>query len=312
VRDCALTRRPSWLQRNERGQAFLFTVVWMVVLLGMAGLVIDFGSWYLSQRRLQADADAAALAGAQQLPDNVAAAEGDATSYAQKNGYSLPPAGMTISGAIVPNDSITVDVDKSAPTFFMNLFGVSSVAISATATARSDLIGQARYVAPIAVNIKHPLLTGPGCPCFGVATTLPLGKTGAPGAFDLIDLDNSSGNGASTLGSWILNGYNGYLGLGSYSSNTGAKFSSANVQNALNARIGTVLLFPVYDTLTSQGTNAQYNVIAWVGFQLTGVAVSGNSGSLDGSFTTITWEGIAAAAGSGEPDLGARTFSLTQ
>ena len=39
----------------------------MVALLGVAGLVIDVGGWYLQKRQVQAAADASALAGANQL-----------------------------------------------------------------------------------------------------------------------------------------------------------------------------------------------------------------------------------------------------
>ena len=62
-------KRAKVAGRSESGQAVVLSVVWMVVLLGMAGLVIDVGSWYRSQRNLQSDADAAALAGAQELPE---------------------------------------------------------------------------------------------------------------------------------------------------------------------------------------------------------------------------------------------------
>ena len=41
----------------------------MVVMLGFCALCLDVGHAYLAQRRLQASVDAAALAGAQELPD---------------------------------------------------------------------------------------------------------------------------------------------------------------------------------------------------------------------------------------------------
>jgi hypothetical protein len=45
------------------------TVLFGVVLLGMAAMVLDVGYAYYTHRSLQASADAAALAGAQELPD---------------------------------------------------------------------------------------------------------------------------------------------------------------------------------------------------------------------------------------------------
>jgi Flp pilus assembly protein TadG len=308
-------KRAKTAGRSESGQAVVLSVVWMVVLLGMAGLVIDVGSWYRSQRDLQSQADAAALAGAQDLPVNTSTASGTAKSYALKNGFTLPTSGITISSTIVPDDSINVKVDKNAPTFFSKVFGVATVPVRAEATARSELMGSAKYVAPIAVNIKHPFLTGiqagVTCPCFDQTTTLPLGKVGAPGAFALIDLDgNKAGTGASDIAAWIQNGYQDYLDLGDYFSNTGAKWDNNSIGDSLTARLGTVLMFPVYDTLTGTGVNALYHVIAWVGFRIDGFDASGSSGSITGQFTSITWEGLPASNPNTNPNLGARVVIL--
>lgn len=308
-------KRAKVAGRSESGQAVVLSVVWMIVLLGMAGLVIDVGSWYRSQRDLQANADAAALAGAQDLPDNTSTASTQAKSYALKNGFTLPTSGITISGTVVPDDSITVKVDKNAPTFFAKVFGVATVPVRAEATAKSSLMGSAKYVAPIAVNIQHPMLSGVNagvnCPCFDVPTTLPLGKTGAPGAFALIDLDgNKGGTGASDLANWIQNGFQDYLDLGDYFSNTGAKWDSSAIADSLNARLGTVLMFPVYDTLTGTGVNALYHVVAWVGFRIDSFDASGTSGSISGVFTSITWEGLPASQPNSEPNLGVRVVTL--
>ena len=78
----------------------------------------------------------------------------------------------------------------------------------------------------------------------------------------------------------------------------------------MNARLGTVLMFPVYDTLTGHGVNALYHVIAWVGFRVDSFDASGSSGSLTGVFTSITWEGLPATQPNSEPNLGARVVTL--
>ncbi|MGZ8697874.1 MAG: pilus assembly protein TadG-related protein [Gaiellaceae bacterium] len=56
------------LVRSERGQSLVFTLLFLGVLVGMAAAVLDVGSWYRADRKLQANADAAALAGAHVLP----------------------------------------------------------------------------------------------------------------------------------------------------------------------------------------------------------------------------------------------------
>jgi len=303
------------LKRNQSGQALVLTVVFLVSMLGMSALVLDVGSWYRSKRNLQATADSAALAGAQALPDTPSSASGLAGQYAQKNASDLATADYSVGSNIVPNDQITVHITRPAPGFFAKLFGIDSVNVGATATAESEGMAQARYVAPITVRNTHPMLAGPGCPCYGPQneTTLPLGKTGAPGAFDLIDLNGDATGtvGASTLADWIQNGYGDYLGLGDYFSDPGAKWNNSTIQAALQARFGTELLFPVYDTLIGSGSNAKYHIIAWAAFHLESVTADGSSGSITGYFTDIVWDGIAATtAGGGGPNFGVHTVQL--
>ena len=118
-------------RNNQRGQALVLTVVFLVSLLGMAALVLDVGSWYRAKRNLQATADAAALAGAQALPDTPGNASGLANQYATKNAPDLATTDVSVSSNIVPNDRILVHVTRPAPGFFAQIFGISSVPIRA-------------------------------------------------------------------------------------------------------------------------------------------------------------------------------------
>jgi Flp pilus assembly protein TadG len=295
--------------RNESGQAVLLTVVFLAVLLGAAALTTDVGAWYRQQRQAQATADAAALAGAQALPSDTVTAQALAAQYADLNGGGVPAGGITLRSDFEPNDTVVVRVQKDAPSFFANVFAIDHATVTAMAAARADVPEQVFGVAPIVVNKLHPLLSGPGCPCFHVSTTLPLGKTGAPGAFALVDLNGGS-NGNGDLASWISDGYQGYLSIGDYLSNTGAQFSSSNVQSALSSRIGTELLFPVYDQLGGGGSNATYRVIGWVAFHLTSFDSIGNTGDLSGYFTKVIWNGIQSSGNQHLPDFGVYSVQL--
>jgi Flp pilus assembly protein TadG len=300
--------------RRQSGQAAVLTAVFLVVLLSIAAFVLDVGSWYHAKRDTQATADASALAAAQSLPDNPAGATTLGTQYASKNGGGLQS--LVIGSQISTNDSVTVSISRQSPGIFSKIFGLNSVTVGAKATARAGAMSQARYVAPIVVNRAHPMLNNCNGPCFGpqYATTLPLGKTGAPGAFDLVNLTNDPTGtiGASTLADWILHGFDAYLALGDYFSDTGSKWNNSTIQSALQARYGTELLFPVYDTLVGTGSNATYHVVAWVGFHITGVTANGSSGTLSGWFTQVIWQGIQATSAGSPPSLGARTVDLVQ
>ncbi|HEX6699971.1 MAG TPA: pilus assembly protein TadG-related protein [Gaiellaceae bacterium] len=302
-------------RRNESGQALVLMCVFLLSLVGLAALVLDVGSWYRAKRQLQSTADAAALAGAQSLPDNPGNASGLAASYANKNTPDLATSDYSISSNIVPNDRITVRITRPSPGFFAKLFGIDSVDVGARATAQTEGMASAKYVAPIAVKNTHPMLSGAGCPCFGQQneTTIPVGDTGAPGAFALVNLLNGAQgtSGASTLADWINKGFQNYLPLGGYFSDPGVKFNSQQIQDALTNRLGTEMLFPVYDTLTGQGSNAEYHVIGWVGFHIESFDARGNTGTITGWFTEVIWDGLAATTSTGGgPNFGAHTVQL--
>jgi hypothetical protein len=303
------------LFRRDEGQVTVLTAVFIVVLLGMTGFVLDVGSWFRQQRLSQTTVDAAALAGAQALPGDPSAATASATSFATKNG-GVAGLSIVVKTKWTPNDSISVTQNAPASGFFSKLFGINTVNVGAKATAVIEPPSEARYVAPIVVNIKHPFLSGPGCPCFNVPTDLPLGKTGAPGSFTMVNLipeDDKGTIGTSTLADWIQNGFDSYLPLGVYFSDPGASFNSSAIQDALQNRYFTDLLFPVYDTLIGTGSNAEYHIIGWAGFHLTHTDASGSDGDLSGYFTQVIWQGLVSKAGPFDPDipdLGVRSVAL--
>ena len=300
---------------NERGQAVVLMVISLAVLTGMAALVLDVGIWMRTDRRLQATADAAALAGAQKLPADVAGAKALAQTYANQNGGDVLGSDITVTSTYTSNDTISVRAAKTQSGIFSKILGINSANIKADAKARVDSPQQAQYVAPMVVYCGHSLIQncdGSHTPTFGVQTTMDYDKMGAPGAFGMLNLDGGNGTpGASEEGNWILHGYDKYLPLGMYRSDPGAKFSSQNVNGALDARVGTVLLFPVFKTLSGTGQNAQYDIIGWIGFYLTKETTHGNSATLEGYFTQYIAQGILAQSGSGAPNtFGVRSVQL--
>lgn len=307
-------------RRNQSGQAFVLTVLFMTALIGMAALVIDLGSWFRHHRQLQATADAAALAGAQELPLNVGDARAVAEQYAAKNTADLSEVKVTFDTKLEPFDTIRVHVKKPAPGVFSKLFGFDSVDVGAPATARTGGLQSAKYVAPIVVNVTHPMLNACGGPCLGqqYETTIPVSDTGAPGAFSLLNLTGTGTGtvGASELGAWIEDGFQAELPIGGYYSAPGVKFNSHSIQEALAVRrdsVDPVMLFPVYDTLNGQGANAEYHIIGWVPFHILSFEAHGNDGSITGYFTETIWEGtLATSIGGGGPSFGARAVQLVE
>jgi Flp pilus assembly protein TadG len=293
--------------RDERGQAFVLVVASLVVLLGMAALGIDIGSWYKAQRHDQAVADAAALAGSQALPDDPSQAQSLALDYANRNGVTISASNVTISSKYGTNDTIKVAFSKPESTVFAKVFGIGSVQVGARAVARAGLPGAARYVAPIVVPITNPMLQCTPPPCTDptqifLADLHDPGSGDAAGSFALLDLiPNDNGSvGSGLLADWMLNGNDADMPLGIYEAVPSNKYNSSDFQDALHAKVGDEVLFPVYQPpIIYGGSNAAFNIIGWVAFHIDAQATHGSSGALNGHFTRFLAQGLQAAPGAG-------------
>jgi len=296
--------------RNQRGQAMVLSLVFVAVLLAVSAAVIDVGAWYRAHRQVQATADASALAGATALPESTGEASTLALDYADRNGGGVKPGDVVFSRTIMPDDSIQVTARKTVPGVFARLFGLSSVTARAQAKALSVPPGEARWAAPIAVDVLHPKLQCEPLPCFDQTTELELDKVG-PGAFHIINIDGTRGGiSPKDLGDWIQTGLDASMPLDWYYSDPGSKFNSGNVRTALQDRLGKELLFPVYRGTRAQGAGFDYEVIGWVGWHLTGFQISGK-GKLYGWFTRMIWEGIQTERTT-DDDFGVRVVSLIE
>ena len=120
------------------GQTLPLLCFFMVSLLGVSGLVLDLGNGYVQRRAVQNEADAAALAGVDAVPNGGYAAA--AQQMAAKNGRPGDQVTVTFNGT----DTVTVTVTRVAPTFMLKVFGKTSIPVSATAVARIEALAAAR------------------------------------------------------------------------------------------------------------------------------------------------------------------------
>ena len=109
-------------------------------LMGFIGLVTDVAWYQLNLVRIQRTADAAALAGSVYLPGNVPQAVAAAVASAQQNGFINGTGGVTIAAAqdAVNNQLLNVTVTAPVRTWFMRVFGLSS--LSGSRNARAEFI----------------------------------------------------------------------------------------------------------------------------------------------------------------------------
>jgi hypothetical protein len=133
--------------RAERGQILPIVALAIVVLCGAAALSIDVGYAYYAKRQLQAATDAAALAGAQDLPNRAVALQ-TAETYATANSPSnvafnfsyetkcTTTALPTCVSSVNPN-SLMVTGTATTDTWFAGIFGLKHFSVSAHANACS-------------------------------------------------------------------------------------------------------------------------------------------------------------------------------
>ena len=277
--------------REERGQMLPMLTVSVVALVACGAFVMDVGAWIQGHRATQAVADASALAGAQALPLDTGSATTIALDYSSKNGGGVAGGDIQFLSNTLTNDTIRVKARRTGTGFLARVLGISTVNLTADAEARAYNLGEATYAAPFGIDKSEPFLSGSGCPCYFQQTSFDLNRVG-PGGFEILNIDGSQGGiGPGTLASWISGGLSGSMPLGWYFSDPGAKFNSSEVGGAMDSRVGSVLLFPVYDAVQSNGSNLQYRVVGWAGFYLTGWTAQGNKATISGYLKHVAWEG---------------------
>ncbi len=121
-------------QTEEAGQILPLFALMVVMFVMMIVFVVDFGVVAMKEGQTQNVADAAALAGAQELPDDPAGAEAIARDYAERNGvdgdslvitFSCTSTNLRICNPSTPTyDTITIDVAQTAPAFFGPIMSV--------------------------------------------------------------------------------------------------------------------------------------------------------------------------------------------
>jgi hypothetical protein len=126
---------------HEKGYILITSAASILVLLGFLGLTVDVGYLQFQKRRIQSAADAAAAGAAFQLAaqasHNMARTEGLYDS--KKNGFEDAVNGVTVTINIPPtignyttnNYAAEAIVRQANPTYFMNLFNISSVTVAA-------------------------------------------------------------------------------------------------------------------------------------------------------------------------------------
>ncbi|WP_246084639.1 TadE/TadG family type IV pilus assembly protein [Pseudarthrobacter phenanthrenivorans] len=280
---------------SEKGAATVFVAILLVVLLGVTALAVDVGAAYAEKSQLQNGADAAALAIARDC------AEGDCGSFDATGGtLASSNANDAISGSTVsfPGEA-TVRVVTAArepastsdgfSLFFAQIFGMDSTNIGAVA--------EASWGPPSEANTLP--WTAHQCVFKNSLSASQLAEFNSTGAFTgdpstalmLLRYDtNATAPAGCPAGGYQPGGF-GWL-------ETSGDGCSADIDldatvegqpgnhfpndPACDAVLATIMdepaLIPLYSAVDGSGENAEYTLIGFGAFQVTGYKFSGGAG----------------------------------
>jgi len=206
---------------DERGQTVIVASIALVVILAIAGLVIDLGRAHIQASRLQNAADSAAYAAGVLLPIEVtdeagiATAKAKAISYIVKNGYDLEDVDDVVLGDVVSGryTSLRVIVDNYVDYSFAKVIGLEGKEVSKAAKIRIETITSCSDMVPLGTSSSEYLAAVAANEAQNIVIKYD-GGDGTIGFFGAIDLDGVKGGGAADFESWLTYGYNGYIDVG--------------------------------------------------------------------------------------------------
>ncbi|MFI5012912.1 MAG: pilus assembly protein TadG-related protein [Hyphomicrobiales bacterium] len=125
--------------REQRGNTALLFALLLPVMVGFAGVAIDYTNAVSQRSKLQGIADASALAAAREF--RLGNANPATIALVAANFARAELTGRNLSATVAPstdttNKTVTVRLAASVPSFFKRFTGVAATSISVSATAR--------------------------------------------------------------------------------------------------------------------------------------------------------------------------------
>lgn len=150
---------------TEEGSVLVLVAVSLIALLAVAALAVDLGDFRAHRRQLQTAADAAALAGAMQLPPFASGANtcSQADYYARQNTTQtsaqnlVANANLDTSYCQILGSSVRVQpVESKVPYAFGKVLGFINTSLSAQARARVVYLTRSNGLLPFGVEDLRP------------------------------------------------------------------------------------------------------------------------------------------------------------
>ena len=305
--------------RRCRGAVAVAAAVALVVLLGFAGLALDFGVAYLAVQQCQTVADASALGGTQYLP-NTSLAQSVAQTVA---GQNIPPPESDLftvttqiytHGAALPGSgepapvggALQVTAAKRVDYRFLPVMGHDGITVERSAMSTKVLGGTC--IAPMWIDDATPV-------SYGNVINLLMAEaphTGIPGNFGWLEPnggvdfiaalkglitpeqeelqrlytgDNVWGKTGLAIGQWrgaLVTDSDSRLKRSQQAPWNNDTFESYRPDNPR------IMIVPFVGYLDGTGSNARYRITRFAAFWLEDVIISGNNRYIAGRFIDFT------------------------
>jgi hypothetical protein len=198
-----MKRLLSFLSAKEDGAAVIIVAISFAILAGFVALATDSGVLFLEHTRLGRAMDAAALSGAQELPDT-AKAGSIAREYANRNGV---PSGQVSISFSPDSRRITVATEKTVSLYFARFLGLNSSNVHGRSVAKISPIKNVKGLLPLGFNeLLLPLVEGQEYMIKAGS------KSGVQGWREILEYPGQSG--ADDFRESALNGFNGIVKAG--------------------------------------------------------------------------------------------------
>lgn len=295
--------------QDDRGSVILLTVLSFVALCGFAALAVDMGVLMSQQQRMQAAADAGALAGAAGILQGSQTAASLAVQYALTN----DPHAQFTATVDTTADTVSVVSTKTTALWFARVIGISHGSVHASSEAEIGTMNSGVGMVPLAVTNQ----------VFQYGQTVDLSEgagDGSSGNYGFLDL---SGSGANGLEYDLAHGYDMPLYVGQQVA-TKPGVMSGPVEQAINDRLAAaaansdwnsfstatddsprVMFLPVVNTLDVNGKK-DVTILGFAAFYLDGLESSGGHQQIVGQFIRMVTKG---SLGSGT-DFGTYSVKL--
>lgn len=306
------------LLQEEKASAAVLVALSMVAILSFAALLIDLGILALNRQQLINAVDAAALAGAMELPEHPDTAVDTAMAYARGNGVT----GSIEAEVKADGNTLAVKAGRKVNYFLATVLGFAGGNVRAEAVAVVGGIKAVWGAAPLAVPEQNFQLGSKYTLKLGAGQNSPLG----PGNFSTLSLGDS---GASNYEDNLRYGYQGRLAVGDVVATETGNMSNPTrraIEYRLNLELTQhtppctptnfvpdcprILILPVYEPVAIiDGQVKQIVVTGFAAFLVEGVNGQGNENFIEGYFIRTV---VAGEVDPDQPNYGLQGVKLVQ